>query len=64
MKYHLYAESSNNPFTRNYLKYYKLPQFLLNKPKAKKDKKENSPKESIEKIKKAIAEKKPGKNDP
>jgi hypothetical protein len=63
MKYHLHAESSTNPFARNYLKYYKLPQFLLNKPEATKDRKDSSPMESMEKIKKTMAEKQAKKKE-
>ena len=57
MTYSLHPESSNNPFRRNLLSYYKLPQFLLNKPKVANEAKANSPKQSMKLIKKMISEK-------
>ena len=56
MKYQLHSDSSNTPFSTNQLRYYKLPQFLLNNPETKKKVKQRSAKESIKKIKKAMAE--------
>ncbi|MCF6204770.1 MAG: type VI secretion system membrane subunit TssM [Methylococcaceae bacterium] len=56
MKYQLHSDSSNNPFSSNQLRHYKLPQFLLNKPKTTEEVKNRSPKEAIKKIKKAMAE--------
>ncbi len=57
MTYNLQPESSNNPFARKLLRYYKLPQFLLNQSKVTDKKEVSSPRQSIQKIKKAISEK-------
>lgn len=56
MKYQLHSDSSYNPFSSNKLRYYKLPQFLLNHPETEKKVKQRSSKESIKKIKKTMAE--------